>query len=87
MLDSNESYKQLSEGNASQFVDDLIRYIVESVEEDDDDLSVEFVCRKLRKYNLIDVDGDRYILTYRGKDEERNIKWFGILFQSGSLCN
>ena len=74
MLDSNESYKQLSEGNASQFVDDLIRYIVESVEEDDDDLSVEFVCRKLRKYNLIDVDGDRYILTYRGKDEERNIK-------------
>ena len=56
--------------NALRFINDLIRYIAESVDDDEDDLSVEFICRKLRKFNLIDVDDNGYVLAYEPDEPE-----------------
>lgn len=56
--------------NALRFINDLIRYIAESVDNDEDDISAELVCRKLRKYNLIDVDNNGYVLAYEKEEQE-----------------
>lgn len=50
---------------ATDFVDELIYYIFNVQEPDDDNLSAEVICRKLVKHGLIDkVDG-----YYEPKDE------------------
>lgn len=56
--------------DAFRFINDLIKYIAESVDADEDDLSVEFICRRLRKFNLIDVDDNGYVLAYEPDEPE-----------------
>lgn len=56
--------------DAFRFINDLIKYIAESVADDEDDLSVEFICRRLRKFNLIDVDDNGYVLAFEPDEPE-----------------
>ena len=52
----------------TEFVDELIYYIFNVQDADDDNLSAEVICRKLLKHGLIDkVDGH-----YKPKAEEWN---------------
>lgn len=39
-----------------RFVKELIHYIFEVCDNDEDDMSIEVICRKLYKYGLIDRD-------------------------------
>lgn len=55
---------------ASDFVDELIHYIFNVQDADDDNLSAEVICRKLVKHGLIDnVDG-----YYQPKDDFSELK-------------
>ena len=39
-----------------RFVKELIHYLFEECDRDDDNASIEVLCRKLYKYKLIDLD-------------------------------
>ena len=48
-----------------RFVKELIHYIFEVCDNDEDDMSIEVVCRKLYKYGLIDLDRDNRLWIER----------------------
>lgn len=48
-----------------RFVKELIYYIFEVCDNDEDDMSIELVCRKLYKYGLIDRDKENRLWIER----------------------
>ena len=48
-----------------RFVKELVHYIFNVCDEDDDDISIEVICRKLYKYGLIDLDRDNRLWIER----------------------
>ena len=48
-----------------RFVKELIYYIFEVCDNDEDDMSIEVVCRKLYKYGLIDLDKENRLWIER----------------------
>ena len=48
-----------------RFVKELIHYIFEFCDNDEDDMSIEVVCRKLHKYGLIDRDKENHLWIER----------------------
>ena len=48
-----------------RFVKELVNYIFNVCDKDDDDISIEVICRKLHKYGLIDLDKDNRLWIER----------------------
>ena len=48
-----------------RFVKELVHYIFNVCDKDDDDISIEVICRKLHKYGLIDLDRENRLWIER----------------------
>ena len=52
----------------NEFESELIDYIFNYIDEDDDYISVEILCRKLYKYGLIDKENGYYMPRFEDLD-------------------